>query len=175
MSHLICYLNTNSSAVIAVASAVSALAAIFIAWFTYVSSRLLRWEKEKDRRSRQPVLIFVDEITVDHRSLYVKNVGYGPAMDVVRNIIKAGELVQTTPNEPLLLGCIGQGEKVDAHSPTQPPIKSVPIIDDPQFEAALEYDDILGNHYEISFQRRHHSTPQLVPKRRIPWDRVARI
>lgn len=121
------------------------------------------------------MLIFVDEITGDYRSLYVKNVGYGPAMDVVRNIIKAGELVKTTPNEPLLLGCIGQGEKVDAYSPTQPPINAVPIIDDPQFEAALEYDDILGNHYEISFQQRHHSTPRLIAQRSISWNQVARI
>lgn len=175
MNFLVSYLNANSGAVIAVASAITALATGLIARFSYISSRVLSWEKEKDRRSRQPVLIFVDEITGDHRSLYVKNVGYGPAMDVVRNIIKAGELVKTKPNEPLLLGCIGQGEKVYAYSLTQPPINAVPIIDDPQFEAALEYDDILGNHYEISFQQRHHSTPRMVSQRRILWSQVARI
>lgn|SRR5574341_265328 len=175
MNCLVSYLNANSSAVVAVASVITALATGLIACFSYISSRILSWEKEKDRRSRQPVLIFLDEITGNHRSLYVKNVGYGPAMDIVRNINRAGDLVKTTPNEPLLLGSLGQGEKVYGFCATPANNNAVSITDDPQFEAALEYDDILGNHYEISFQRRHHSTPQLIPQRRIPWDRVARI
>lgn len=170
-------LNANSSVVIAIASAISAVATIFIAWFSYVSSRLLRWEKEKDRRSRQPVLSFVDEFDErgNCRNLYVKNVGYGPAMDVVRTIIHAGDLVKTTPNEPLLIGCLGPGEKVYAYCATPPNISSVPIIDDPMFQASLEYGDILGNPYEIRYQQRHHSIPRLIEKRRILWDQVARI
>ena len=96
------------------------------------------------------MLVLVDEITGTHRSLYVKNVGYGPAMDVVRNIIRAGGLVRTTPNEPLLLGSLGQGERVYAYCATPPNSNAAPIIDDPNFQATLEYDDIFGNHYETS-------------------------
>jgi len=73
---------------IAIATVVNAVATGLIAWFTYVSSRILKWEKEKDRRSRQPILVLVDEIdatTRDCRNLYVKNIGYGPALNVVIN------------------------------------------------------------------------------------------
>jgi hypothetical protein len=121
------------------------------------------------------VLIFADEITGDHRSLYVKNVGYGPAMDTVRNIIQSGDLVKTTPNEPLALGCLGQGEKVYAYCATPAGQNAVPITDDPQFKAVLEYDDILGNHYDTTYQHRNNSTPRLVARRQIPWHQVARI
>lgn len=168
-------LDANSSAVIAAASAISAVATIFIAWFSYVSSRLLRWEKEKDRRSRQPVLVFADEITGNHRSLYVKNVGYGPAMDAVRTIIQTGDTVKTTLNEPLPIGSIGPEEKVYALCASQRDTGSVPIVDDPRFQARVEYDDILGNNYEISYQHRHHSTPEQTRQRRIPCNQVARI
>ena len=177
MQRFIAYLSVNSSAVTALATAISALATIVIACFSLVSWRILCWEKEKDRRSRQPVLSFVDEFDErgNCRNLYVKNVGYGPAMDVVRSIIQAADLVKTTPNEPLLIGCLGPREKVYAYCATPPNNSSVPIIDDPKFQASLEYDDILGNHYEISYRQRHHSLPLLTDQRRIPWDQVARI
>lgn len=171
---LICYLNTNSAAVVAAASLVTAIATIVIAAFSYFSVSLLRWEKEKDRRDREPILVLLDEATGDHRSLYVKNVGYGPAMDTVRNIVSAGALVRTTPNEPLLLGSLGPGERIYSYSATQPPNNSVSIIDDPNFEAVLEYDDILGNHYETRYHKRHHVRTQVV-QRRISWAGVARL
>ncbi|MFQ5902304.1 MAG: hypothetical protein ACE5JO_01305 [Candidatus Binatia bacterium] len=151
MERFINYLNINSGAVVAAASVVTAIATIVIAVFSCLSLRMLRWEKEKDRRAREPILVLADEITGNNRSLYVKNVGYGPAMDVVRNIVQAGNLVKTTPNEPLLLGSLGPGEKVYAYCATPPSNDSVPIIDDPNFRAVLEYDDILRTHYETSY------------------------
>lgn len=177
LQRFIAFLGVYSSAVTALATVINALATIVIGCFSFFSWRIFRWEKEKDRRNRQPVLSFVDELDErgNCRNLYVKNVGYGPAMDIVRNIIRPGALVRTTPDEPLLLGSLGQGEKVYAYCATPPNSNAVPIIDDPQFEAALEYDDVLGNHYEMSYQQRHHSTPLMISQRKIPWSQVARI
>jgi len=77
MQEIISYFNSNSTAVIAVASAITAVATIFIARFTYVSSRILKWDKEKDRRNRQPVLVLVDEIT--EGCAYFHEIGADPA------------------------------------------------------------------------------------------------
>lgn len=129
---------------------------------------------EKSQGGRRPELIFVDEKTGDRRSLYVKNVGTGPAINTVRNIINPGDLTKTTPNQPLPLKPLGPMEQVEAYCATHPPCDSVSIIDDPKFEAFLEYDDTLGSHYQSIYRDRQHSIKQ-VPQRTIPWDRVARV
>lgn len=168
MQEIISFLNSISSVVIAVAT-------IFIAYFSYISSRIHQWEKEKDRRNRQPVLVLVDEITGDHRSLYAENIGYGPAMNVVRTILQTGKLTKhCTPNEPLPLRPLGQGQRIYAYCATLPPYNSVPMVDDPDFQVRMEYDDIFGNHYETCYENRQHSITQIA-QRKTHWAQVGRV
>ena len=129
---------------------------------------------EKSQGGRRPELIFVDEKTGNHRSLYVKNVGTGPAINIVRNITQPGDLLKSTPNEPLPLKPLGPMDQTYAYCATHPPVDSVLITDDPKFEAFLEYDDTLGSHYQSIYRDRQHSVKQIL-QRTIPWDRVARV
>lgn len=122
-----------------------------------------------------PMLTFLDEQTRDHRSLYVKNVGYGPALNIVRKIIEPGDLLCTRSQEPLLLESLTPGEKVYAFSATLPPNSSVPILDDPKFKAVIECDDVLGAHYEFVFQDRTHSAPKPLAKRKTPPGQTSRV
>ena len=124
---------------------------------------------------RRPEIIILDEKTGNHRSLYAKNIGTGPAINIVRVIINAGDLTKTTPNEPLPLPALGPMEQVYAYCATLPPIDSVLIIDDPKFQAVVEYDDTLGNHFETSHEMRKTSPPRQIPKRKFPVDEAARI
>ncbi|MGA7764031.1 MAG: transposase [Candidatus Binataceae bacterium] len=39
-----------------------------------------------------PVLTFVERVEADWRSVFVKNVGYGPGLNIVRKIVKNGRL-----------------------------------------------------------------------------------
>lgn len=174
MQEIISFFKSNSEAIIAVASVITVFATIVIAWSSWISSRILKWDKEKDRRNRQPVLILVDEITDDHRSLYAENIGYGPAMNIVRAILQTGELTQHTPTESLPLRPLGQGQRAYAYCATLPPNNSVPIIDDPDFSVRFEYDDIFENHYETCFKNREHLIAP-IPQRKIPFTHVGRI
>jgi len=162
------WLNDNSAAVMAVGT-------IVIAWASWVSSRLVAFERKRERANRMPMLTFLDEVTHDHRSLYVKNVGYGPALNIVRKIVEPGDLLRTRPQEPLLLESLAPGEKVYAFSATLPPNSSVPILDDPKFNAIIECDDVLGAHYEFVFQDRTHSAPKPLAKRKMPPSRASRV
>ena len=172
---VISYLNNNANAVIAIASVVTAFATIVIALFTYVSSRMLKWEKEKDRRNRQPILVIIEEITGDHKSLYIKNIGYGPAVNIVRNIIQTGKITKhISTNEPLPVQPLGQGDKSYAYCATQAGTCSVPMLDDSEFHVLIEYDDIFNNHYETSFKNRRLSTARII-QRKIPVDQAAKI
>ena len=96
--------------------------------------------------------LIVDEKTGNHRSLYVKNVGTGPAINIVRNITQPGDLLKSTPNEPLPLKPLGPMDQTYAYCATHPPVDSVLITDDPKFEAFLEYDDTLGSHYQTIYR-----------------------
>lgn len=176
MQEIISYFNTNSAAIIVVATIITAVATGFIAWFTYVSSRILKWEKEKDRRNRQPILVLVDEITGDHRSLYVENIGYGPAVNIVRTILQTGKLTKhCTINEPLpLQRPLGQKQRTSAYCATLPYNNAVPMIDEPDFHVRIEYEDIFGNYYETCYKNRQHSIAQ-IPQRKIHWDQVRRV
>src|SRR5262245_56576755 len=129
---------------------------------------------EKNRGDRQPEIIFVDEKTGNHRSLYAKNVGTGPAINIVRTIMNPGDLATTTPNETLTLPALGPMDQLYAYCATFPPNDSVSIIDDPNFKALLEYDDTLGNHFETSYERRTYSISS-IPKRNFPVDQAARV
>lgn len=124
---------------------------------------------------RRPEIIFVDEKTGNHRSLYAKNVGTGPAINIVRVIFTAGNLTNTTPNEPLPLAPLAPMEQVYAYCATLPPIDSLSIIEDTKFQAVIEYDDTLGNHFETTHERRKTSPPRQIPNRKFPVDEAARV
>lgn len=174
MQEIISFFKSNSEVIIASASVITVLTTIVIAWSSWVSSRVLKWDKEKDRRNRQPVLVLVDEITNNHRSLYAENIGYGPAMNIVRAIPQAGELTQHTTKEPLPLRPLGQGQRAYAYCATLPPNQSVPIVDDPDFHVRIEYDDIFGDHYGTCFKNRQHLIAPIA-QRKIPFAQVGRI
>lgn len=169
------FFTSNSNAIIALASVITGLATVVIAWSSWISSRILKWEKEKDRRNRQPVLVLVDEITDNHRSLYAENIGYGPALNIVRTILQTGSLTQNvTTNEPLSIPPLGQGQRTYAYCATLPPNNSLPIIDDPDFCVHIEYDDIFGNHYETYFKDRKHLIASIA-QRKTSFTHVERI
>jgi len=133
-----------------------------------------RLRSDKSQGIRRPEIIFVDEKTGNHRSLYAKNIGTGPAINIVRTIMNPGDLTKTTPNEPLPLPALGPMDQLYAYCATFPPNDSVSIIDDPNFKAVLEYDDTLGNHFETSYERRTYSISPIA-KRNFPVDQAARV
>ena len=169
------WLNNNSGAVAGIATVVTAIATAVIAWASWVSSRLVALERKRERASRMPVLFFVDEPTADHRSLYVKNIGYGPALNVVRKVIEPGDLLHTRKDEPLPLGSLAPSEKVYAFSATLAPNASASPLDDPKFHAVIECDDLLDGHWGIVFQNRTHSTPVSIAKRKMPPGQAQRV
>jgi hypothetical protein len=161
------WLNSNSAAVTAIAAAMTAVATVVIAWASWVSSRLVRLEKKIERANRMPILIFADEPTGDERSLYVKNVGYGPALNIVREIIEPGDLLRRTASQgPLALGSLAPSEKVYAFSSARDPVVSV--LDDPEFHAVVECDDILGQSYEVVYRNRTYSTRAPIARKMPP-------
>jgi hypothetical protein len=129
---------------------------------------------EENQKLRRPELIFVDEKTQNHRNLYAKNVGTGPAINIVRVIIDPGDLTKTTADEPLPILALAPMEQTYAYCATLPPIDSVSILHDPKFQAVMEYDDTLGNHFETSYTARK-TWPTQIPKRRFPVEQAARI
>jgi hypothetical protein len=109
------------------------------------------------------------------RSLYSKNIGYGPAMNIVFVIIQSGGLMKgVRPNEPLPLRTLGPRQKTYAYGATQPPNDSVSIIDDPDLNVLIEYDDILGNHYQTQYMNRKHSINQIA-RREYPSEQASQI
>ena len=110
----------------------------------------------KTQGIRRPEIILVDERTGNHRSLFAKNIGTGPAINIVRVIINPGDFTKTTPNEPLPIAALTPGDQLNAYCATLSGIDSVSIIDDPKFQAVIEYDDTLGNHFEQAMRRARH-------------------
>lgn len=168
LSSSIDFLNHNSGAIVAIATAV-------IAFFSFTNWRILRWEKEKDRRNRQPVLVLADEIGGDCRDLYIENIGYGPAMNIVRTIAQRGSrLAHVSTNEPLPIRPLGPGQRAYAYCATSSLDTGPPILDDPLFEATVEYDDIFGNFYETRYRQRQHSIRRIL-RRRYPPHQAERV
>ena len=157
----------TSDMVIAIASAVTAVATISIALATWLSLKILAWHKIKDRRDRQPILVLIDEITDDQRSLFAKNIGRGPALNIVRTILETGPSLTCTTYESFPLQPLGEGQKIYAFCASGPGMTSSAISDDPALHVRVEYDDILGNHYVTRLKNREH-TIKRIPKRKTP-------
>jgi len=160
------WFNSNSAAV-------TATATVVIAWASWVSSRLFRLEKKIERANRMPVLTFVEEHTRDDSSVYVKNAGYGPALNIVRKVIDQGKLECATSNEALLIGTLGPTEKALAY--ISPSFADAHVLDDPRFHAVIECDDILDGHYEFTYRGRTLSKPLAIAKRKMPPSQAARL
>jgi hypothetical protein len=162
------WLRNNSSSVSVVATVVSAVAAAIIARASVVSARIIRLEKKRQIADRMPILALTEEIEQGNpdynRALYVKNIGYGPALNIVRKI-----------DEPLVLGSLAPGDKTFAFFRTLPSNSGVSILDDPKFKAILECDDILDGHYEFTYEGRKHSAPRSISKRKMPPAEAHRI
>jgi hypothetical protein len=154
------WLNTNSSLVTAIATVVIAFASI-------VSARLFALQKKIERTSRMPILALVDEQTGDHRSMYVKNAGYGPALNIIRKVIEPGDLLRSKPQEHII-GALAPKDRAYAFIATLPPNSSTSPLDDPKFHAVIECDDILDGHYEFTYRNRTLSMPLRVTKRKMP-------
>ncbi len=163
---------------------VIAAATGFIAFYSYQNRQILQRQEEHERRQLQPILIFISKRMGEmedpggtvYQELFVKNIGYGPAMDVGCHVTQIADQWQQPPHTASLpdgalpLGSLGPKEEVQAHFTTQH--AEVPITDNPEFKAVAEYSDILGNNYEIRYQQRHHSEPTLLAQRSIAWDWV---
>lgn len=177
---IITWLNNNSGAIIAVAAGI-------IAWFSYVNLRLtkwqgrfLKWEDEKDRRNRQPILVLVEEMFSRERVGYyvdilVANVGYGPAVNIVSTILRKGEAIEEFGkhipiNEPLAVRPLGQGERTVAY---RIPLKDAPlprpIMQDAIFFVRILYEDIFGNRYETRYEHGQYSMTQK-PQKKASWE-----
>jgi len=175
LNQIALWLNSNSALVNAVAAAVTAVFTVVIAWASSVSARLFRLQKEIERANRMPILTFADEPTGDHRDLYVKNVGYGPALNIVRKIVESGDLLQhSAVDGPLVLGALAPGEKVYAFKATLASNSNVSPLDDPKFHGVIECDDVLDAHYEVVYQNRT-STSAPIARRRMPPGEAQRI
>ena len=106
-----------------------------------------------------PVLTFVEErISAkepknDYRSLYIKNAGSGPALNIVRVVIEPGELLcADLRNETLPIEALAPTEKAYAYIATLAGRSSALILDQPNFQAAIECDDILNGHYRFTYR-----------------------
>lgn len=175
---IISWLNNNSGTAIAAATGV-------IAWFSYVSSRIIKWQKrfleweeEKDRRNRQPILVLGDEMFSRERigyyvDFFVENVGYGPGVNIVMTILRMGETMKRfaehiNVNEPLALRPLGRGERTVVYRITLKDMTfSSPMIYDPLLHVRIAYDDIFGNRYETRYEYRQYVVTQ-IPKRKTP-------
>jgi hypothetical protein len=148
------------------AGAVTALATVVIAYASWASSRIIRLEKKVERANRMPILTFVEEHTRDDSSIYVKNAGYGPALNIVRKVIDPGKLECATSNEALTIGALAPTEKAFAY--IRPPFADAHVLDDPRFHAVIECDDILDGHSEFTYRDRTLSKPDAIVRRKMP-------
>lgn len=115
-----------------------------------------------------PILTLTEEIEQGgphyNRALYVKNIGYGPALNIVCKL-----------DEPFVLNSLAPGDKTYAFFRTSPSNSGVSILDDPKFKAVLECDDVLDGHYEFTYESRKYSAPSPIPKRKMPPAEAHRI
>jgi hypothetical protein len=163
---LISWLNSN-------AGVVTTLATVVIAIASLISSRIISLQESIERANRRPVLTFVEQVEADWHSVFVKNIGYGPALNIVRKIVKKVERIPgIEPNECLTIGALGSGDETSAFVTTQKGGSS--LLDVPELWIVVECDDILGAHYEVTYKNRSHST-RPIRKRNMPPDQAARI
>lgn len=159
MDFLLTWVRDNSSVVSAVATGVIAIAALIIAAATVASARIIRLEKRRERADRMPILALTEEIelheTTHSRALYLKNIGYGPALNIVRKIAEM----------QLVVGSLAPRDKTFALFRSG---KDIPILDNPTFLAVLECDDILDRHFEFTYANRKLSGPKRISKRKMP-------
>ncbi|MGC2281026.1 MAG: hypothetical protein WA603_13500 [Candidatus Acidiferrales bacterium] len=95
-----------------------------------------------------PMLTFVERVEAGWRSVFVKNVGYGPGLNIVRKIVKKIERIPgIQPKECLTIGALGSGGDTSAFIATEPEDSSTPLLDDPELWIVVECDDILGKHH----------------------------
>ena len=171
LSEIISWLNCNSPVI-------TLLTTIVIAYASLVSSRIVRFEKKKERADRMPIVAFMEETSGvgpdSYRVLFVKNIGYGPALNVVRKI--SMRPVSDQAAEPsLTLMPLGPGDRVSAFHATLPGNYVIPILDDPEFLAFIECDDIFGQSYEFIYRERTLFGPTKINRRKMPSARADRI
>jgi len=124
---------------------------------------------------QRPILLFIDEIIDKLRYLYVENTGAGPALNIVRVIIQpANVMLGATPNEPLPLGVLGARQKTYTYASSHTPENPMPLVDDPNLNVLIEYDDIFGNHYQTQYMNRQHTIEQKA-QRQYPPDEAKQI
>ena len=166
---LLAWLNHSLACLNQYAAALTALATIAIAVASFLSARIIQYEKKREKADRMPILTFTEHwITGRECELDVKNIGYGPALNIVRSVIDVSDqFSQTTKTAPLILGSLGQGESARAMIATPPGVTSVSPLEDPTFHAVIECDDILDQHYEFIYQNRTHLTPAPIIGRKL--------
>jgi len=165
MDPLLTWVRTNSSVVATLSTLVIAIAALIIAIAALANAYLIRLEKRAQKTARMPVLALTQEIeqheTVFSRALYVKNIGYGPALNIVRKIAET----------QLVVGSLGPGDKTFALFRSN---REIPMLDSPAFRAILECDDILDRHWEFTYENRKLSAPRRLSKRKMPTSEANR-
>jgi hypothetical protein len=172
------WLKDNSAVLTA---AVTAVATIVIAWASVLSSRLFRLQKKIEKANRMPVLTFVEEEgAADRREVYIKNAGYGPALNIVRKVINPGALLGIKPRlytEPqeVTIGALAPKEKAYAYICTCPGDYSALILNDALLHVVIECDDIVDGHYEFTYCKRAHSKPVPIFRRKIPPSQTRQI
>jgi hypothetical protein len=153
------WLSQNSTTVTAIATLVTGFATVVIAWASVVSSRIVRLEEKRECANRMPMLTFVKEQTGDHRSMYVKNAGYGPALNIVRKVINPGSLLRTEAGESLSLGSLGPAERCTHISQRFHQTLALRFSTIRNSTPSLECDDVLDGHYEFTYKDRVQSKP----------------
>ena len=113
------WLNNNSGVV-------TTLATVVIAYAPWISSRIIRLQKRIERANRMPVLTFVERVEAGWRSVFVKNVGYGPAEHRQENRKKIERIPGIQPKECLTIGALGSGGDTSAFIATEPGDSSTP-------------------------------------------------
>ncbi|MBI3796753.1 MAG: hypothetical protein HY268_07270 [Deltaproteobacteria bacterium] len=124
------------------------------------------------------MLIFLNENGEDgSQNLLVKNIGYGPAIDIVFDWPQTGEEMQpyhgTDPYRgPVRLGSLGARDIISTSVISK---SKIPITENDRLSAVLEYNDFLGNCYKITYEKRQHSEPILLEQRKTPFEKVLKI
>jgi len=169
------WLKENSGAVMAT---VTAAATVVIALASVVSSRLLSLQKKIEKANRMPVLTFVEERTADQRLVYIKNAGYGPALNIVRKVINPGAGTRPrlhTEPQMVTIGALAPTEKAYAYICTATDDYSTPILDNTMLHFVIECDDIIDGHYEYTYCKRAHSKPVPLSRRKMPPSQAPQI
>lgn len=169
------WLNAHATLAVALSTLVTALATVVIAVASAINWSIFRLQKKVERASRMPILVFTEKQINSNggvrSELYVKNVGYGPALNVVRCILDSEHLGPAI-GEPLPLGSLAPSERVFAFAATA---SMIFILDDPAFHAVVECDDLPGGSYKFEYKNRTHLSLKHIGAREIPSTQANRI